>query len=350
MKLFCLLTFLVVAFASAHDESKPGVSPHLVSEINSNPKSTWKAGHNPRFANVTMDNFKRLLGTIMPGEPGYQGAEQEKTLFSIKDSDIPTNFDLRTAQSACAPIIGMVRDQSNCGSCWAFGSTEAFNDRHCIATGDAKTVLSPEDTAACCTGRTCQFSMGCNGGQPAGAWNWFTKDGVCTGGNYEDVGTGTTCKPYTLESCAHHSDPEPGQKSCEDIESYKTPKCTSTCSESGYTTPYKDDKMKAKSSYSVKGVSNMQKELMEKGTLSVALSVYEDFEAYTGGVYQHTSGKYLGGHAVKMIGWGVDADTNTPYWLCVNSWNYGWGEQGLFRILRGSDECGIESSVVAGDV
>ena len=75
-----------------------------------------------------------------------------------------------------------------------------------------------------------------------------------------------------------------------------------------------------------------------------------DFEAYTGGVYQHTSGKYLGGHAVKMIGWGVDADTGTPYWLCVNSWNYGWGEQGLFRILRGSDECGIESSVVAGDV
>ena len=46
----------------------------------------------------------------------------------------------------------------------------------------------------------------------------------------------------------------------------------------------------------------------------------------------------------------VDADTGTPYWLCVNSWNYGWGEQGLFRILRGSDECGIESSVVAGDV
>ena len=46
----------------------------------------------------------------------------------------------------------------------------------------------------------------------------------------------------------------------------------------------------------------------------VAFTVYEDFEAYTGGVYQHTTGKALGGHAIKMIGWGVD--NGTPYWIC----------------------------------
>jgi cathepsin B len=60
------------------------------------------------------------------------------------------------------------------------------------------------------------------------------------------------------------------------------------------------------------------------------------------------TGKNLGGHAIKMIGWGVE--NGTPYWLCVNSWNNTWGEQGLFKILRGSNECGIEGSVVAGDV
>lgn len=85
---------------------------------------------------------------------------------------------------------------------------------------------------------------------------------------------------------------------------------------------------------------------MQYGTVSVALSVYEDFEAYSSGVYQHVTGKYLGGHAIKMIGWGVD--NGTPYWICVNSWNSYWGEQGTFRILRGSNECGIEGSVVAG--
>jgi cathepsin B len=92
----------------------------------------------------------------------------------------------------------------------------------------------------------------------------------------------------------------------------------------------------------------MQKELMEQGTLSVAFSVYEDFESYSSGIYQHVTGKYLGGHAIKMIGWGEEG--GVPYWTCVNSWNDSWGEKGTFRILRGSDECGIEGSVVAGTV
>lgn len=135
---------------------------------------------------------------------------------------------------------------------------------------------------------------------------------------------------------------------CDTLTEYDTPKCTSSCYESGYSTPYKSDKLKAKSEYSVKGVTNMQKELMEKGTLSVSLTVYEDFEAYSSGVYQHVTGKSLGGHAIKMVGWGVD--NGTPYWTCINSWNDSWGEQGAFRILRGSNECGIEGGVVAGDV
>jgi cathepsin B len=135
---------------------------------------------------------------------------------------------------------------------------------------------------------------------------------------------------------------------CDTLPDYKTPKCTSTCSEATYGTPYANDKIKASTSYSIKGVTNIQKEIMELGTVSVALSVYEDFESYSSGVYQHVTGKYLGGHAIKMIGWGVD--NGVPFWTCVNSWNTAWGEQGTFRILRGSNECGIEGSVVAGAV
>ena len=42
--------------------------------------------------------------------------------------------------------------------------------------------------------------------------------------------------------------------------------------------------------------------------------------------YQHLTGKYLGGHAVKVIGWGEE--NGTPYWLVANSWNEDWGEKG----------------------
>ena len=73
---------------------------------------------------------------------------------------------------------------------------------------------------------------------------------------------------------------------------------------------------------------------------------------YKKGVYQHTTGDELGGHAVRLLGWGVDTDSNTgaetKYWLLANSWNEDWGEQGFFRVIRGEDHCGIESGVVAG--
>lgn len=311
-------------------------------------RTTWKAEISTRFANATVADVKRMLGTVLPGEEGFTEPKHEKKEFKISDSSIPESFDLREAFPNCANVVGRVRDQSNCGSCWAFGSTEAFNDRYCIATGDNTKVFSPEDTNACCSGLTCSFSMGCNGGQPSGAWNWFTKNGVSTGGDYGDIGSGTTCKPYSLESCAHHVDPPEGMVACDTLPSYNTPKCTSTCSESGYGTQYKNDKHYATSSYSIKTVENLQKELMEKGTISVSMTVYEDFESYSSGVYQHKTGKSLGGHAIKLIGWGVD--NGTPYWLCVNSWNSSWGEKGTFRILRGSNECGIESGAVAGEV
>lgn len=48
----------------------------------------------------------------------------------------------------------------------------------------------------------------------------------------------------------------------------------------------------------------------------------------------------------RVLGWGVEDDT--PYWLCANSWNTDWGDNGFFKILRGSDHCGIESEITAG--
>ncbi len=85
---------------------------------------------------------------------------------------------------------------------------------------------------------------------------------------------------------------------------------------------------------------------MTNGPVTAAFTVYEDFPTYSSGVYQHTTGSALGGHAIKIIGWGVES--GTPYWTVANSWNESWGDNGTFKILRGVNHCGIESQVVAG--
>lgn len=64
------------------------------------------------------------------------------------------------------------------------------------------------------------------------------------------------------------------------------------------------------------------------------------------GVYHHVTGEQIGGHAVKIIGWGEEK--GVLYWLAVNSWNKSWGDNGYFKILRGSNECSFESSVFSG--
>jgi cathepsin B len=75
------------------------------------------------------------------------------------------------------------------------------------------------------------------------------------------------------------------------------------------------------------------------------LEYHQNHLAVTG-VYQHVTGPALGGHAIRILGWGVE--NGTPYWLIANSWNTDWGDNGYFRILQGRNECGIESSISAG--
>lgn len=165
---------------------------------------------------------------------------------------------------------------------------------------------------------------------------------MVTGGNYGD---NSWCRAYSLEPCDHHTtgqyQPCPSSLS-------PTPACKSQCdSESNYNATYSQDKRKFKSSYSVSSNPQaIQTEIMTYGPVTAAFTVYADFEAYKSGVYQHVTGSYLGGHAIKILGWGVD--NGTPYWLVANSWNNDWGENGFFRIKRGNNECGIEGQIVAG--
>jgi cathepsin B len=102
-------------------------------------------------------------------------------------------------------------------------------------------------------------------------------------------------------------------------------------------------RFKARNAYAIKGVTNMQKDIMANGPIQVAFKVYKSFMSYKSGVYKKHIWEILpeGGHAVKIVGWGVEAGQD--YWLVANSWGTTWGLEGYFKMARGSDACGMES-------
>lgn len=96
----------------------------------------------------------------------------------------------------------------------------------------------------------------------------------------------------------------------------------------------------------------MMKNLVENGPIAVSFMVYGDFMHYKGGIYQHTTLTNgfnpfeITNHVVLVVGYGYDSDIGHKYWLVKNSWGTKWGEDGFFRIMRGVDECSIESIAV----
>jgi len=262
---------------------------------------------------------------------------------------IPDSFDSATNWPHCADLINDIRDQSNCGCCWAFGGAEAASDRMCIATnGATKLPLAAQDV---CFNAGGIFSSGCNGGQISTPWSYIKRTGAVTGGNYGGTGPmgGGYCSAFSLPHCHHHGpqgdDPYPaeGAPGCPSERSPRGPTSCDSDAQAPHTSFSADKYTYTGTTQSASGVSRIQQMIMEGGPVETAFTVYSDFEDYAGGVYQHTTGSSVGGHAVKIVGWGVDS--GTAYWKIANSWNPYWGENGYFRIAHG--EGGIDDQVIA---
>ncbi|KAL3310141.1 hypothetical protein Ciccas_011297 [Cichlidogyrus casuarinus] len=294
-------------------------------------KTSWTASAYSRFDNV--ENRKKLLGVKRKSKPAHGNFPLK--LRSTKDLVLPKQFDARKNWPECKSI-GHIGDQSLCGSCWAYSSANSMSDRICIHTGKTDVNVSVADLLSCCT----ECGDGCDGGDPMEAFLYWQKNGIVTGGDY---GSEQGCKPYLLPPCEHHTN---GSRiSCDAFDS-PTPQCTSTC-RIGYDKHYHEDMTYSTETYVILySELGIMRDLYLNGPLVLSLDVYEDFMIYQGGIYKHVAGNYLGGHAVRLIGWGEEK--GDKYWLIANSWNTNWGENGLVRIRRGTNECKIEEFVVAG--
>lgn len=226
-----------------------------------------------------------------------------------------------------------MRDQGHCGSCWVFAPAEAFSDRLCIASGGNFTApLSAWQPTACAHRGG---GGGCGGGDPVLAWSYAAGAGLATGGGYADVGTGASCLPYRLPSCAHHVNSS--LPDCSTLGPEDSPPCpaTWTC-DAGYPTPFAKDTHRCGTPYQLQSTGDMKAEIAERGPITSLMSVREDFFSYKSGVYHHVTGDGVGLHSVKIIGWGKHGDVD--YWLVANSWNSEWGMDGFFKIRFGDSD------------
>lgn len=299
---FVLLAVLVSAGPGLKEDWEAEVvSQETIDYINS-VQSLWVASKK-WVGSMTKGEAKSYSNTIL----GEIDAPEKDWGAILPYLAVPESFDSRNQWPDCVhPIL----DQGQCGSCWAFGATEALSDRLCIASnGNINVVLSPQYLVSC-NGFP---NQGCNGGITSFAWNYMAKKGVPV----------NECVTYKAV----------------------TGTCPSDC-DNGAAIP---KLYKSQAATSFKNPASIQAAIMSNGPIEVQFTVYEDFMAYQSGIYVHTTGAELGGHAVKAVGWGRGTDANGDtinYWICANSWGTGWGETGFFNI--GFGQCGIDAAGIAG--
>jgi len=205
-----------------------------------------------------------------------------------------------------------VKNQGQCGSCWAFSTTGSLESAHFRLTGEL--ISLSEQQLVDCSGKF--DNDGCNGGLMDNAFEYVKSvGGLNTEDSYPYIGKAQKCK-------------------------FQKEKIGSTCS--GYVDIPKGDE------------ATLKEAVATQGAISVAIDVTEDkFMFYKSGVFVDSkcgNSEDELNHGVLVVGYGslnstADAtDTNPPsdFWIVKNSWGIKWGEEGYIRMARNHDNmCGI---------
>jgi cathepsin C len=239
-----------------------------------------------------------------------------------RDHGVPDTMDWRSAPDADGNMVDYtaeVRSQGHCGSCYAFAASAMAESRIRIASKNRdQTVLSPQAMISCSV-----TNQGCMGGYP-----------------------------YLLAKHAHEQGFVP--ESCLPYHNPKHTKCSAMCQDSdmyfsspeyGYIGGF----------YGGSSEAAMMKELAENGPFVVALFAPRALFYYKSGILKVSEFDPKRGreedhwqetnHAVLVVGYGVDHTQAEPvkYWIVQNTWGSHWGDHGFFKIVRGVNECAIES-------
>ena len=207
-----------------------------------------------------------------------------------------------------------------CGSCWAHAATSAISDRIKVARKAAwpDINISPQVIISCE-----QKDFGCHGGEAYNAFEWMANNEV----------TDETCSIYRAfgyEEKAEVAQPCSAMNVCRNCNPGEA------CFVPDQYLVYGVDQFGE-----VSGEENMMQEIYQRGPIACGIAVPDSLEDYTGGIYCDTTGNVDIVHDISVVGYGEE--DGQKFWLVRNSWGEHWGEQGFFRVCRGTNNIAIET-------
>jgi cathepsin L len=265
---------------------------------------SYKLGLN-QFSDMTGDEFRMYVH----GKDGR--CFKPDDLHNVGGSDIVRSVDPNvpapdSVDWTTKGVVTPVKNQAQCGSCWAFSATGAMECDYAIKKGTL-TSLSEQQLVDCAGSK--YGCAGCNGGQMYGAMEYAADNGgLCTEASYKYTARNGACK---ATSCGSKYDAPSGK---------------------GYTPVTKDS-------------SSAMVTQTVAGCVSIGIEADQTaFQHYSSGVLTGTCGTRID-HGVLIVGYGTSG--SQEYWKVKNSWGTSWGEKGYILICRdcnkngGKGECGI---------
>ena len=263
-------------------------------------KSTHKIGVT-KFSDLTPQEFKRTYLNLQISL--INQVRSTATLVKIEKKPLEqSSVDWRAKGAVFA-----VKDQGQCGSCWAFSTIANIEGQHFIKTG--KLVgLSEQQLVDCDTAE----DQGCNGGLMENAFAYvISKGGVELQSDYKYTATDGTCK-FSKKKVAVS------------ISSFKKLDSTDEVDLANF--------------------------LSSQGPLSIAINA-GPLQTYDSGILNpdaYECDPTALDHGVTLVGYGTESKQD--YWIIKNSWGTSWGEKGFFRMARGTGACGVNTEVSSSEI
>jgi len=255
---------------------------------NADSTQTFKMGIN-EFSDLTAAEFKATKLGYIHRDNSYYRSKNEVDLSGV---DAPASVDWRNSNA-----VTPVKNQGQCGSCWAFSTTGSIEGAVAIKT-KVLTSLSEQQLVDCSHK---YGNLGCNGGLMDDGFKYvIANKGLDTEDDYAYTAKGGVCDK-TKEAKKHSP-----------------------------ITSFVDVKS---------GDETALLNAVAIGPVSVAIEADQlAFQNYKSGILSSGCGTNLD-HGVLVVGYGTE--NNQDYWIVKNSWGATWGEKGYIRIIRGKNMCGI---------